>query len=95
MISSFKTLRHSIKRKLTYVRTQTEKKRERAREIVACVVRHKINNNKFHNAYKKINDVSAHACVEFNAAILLAFRCRSLCLSRGSKRGGSDDIDKY
>lgn len=62
---------------MTYVRKHTEKIKqgdERAKEIVAFVVRHKINNNKFHNAYKKINDVSAHACVEFNAAILLAHR---------------------
>lgn len=84
---------------MTYVKKHTERKKqkdERAREIVAFVVRHKINNNKFHNAYKKINDVSAHACVEFNAAILLAHRT-ALAGGHyaGPRRGGSDDIDKY
>lgn len=38
---------------------QRKRGRERDGEKVAFDVRHKINNNKFHNAYKKINDVSA------------------------------------
>lgn len=65
IISCFKALRHSIKRKLTYVRAKKERE-----SLSMCVIKSIIINFIMH--IRKLMMFQPHACVEFNAAILLA-----------------------